>query len=222
MIQKANTIVTEEELEQKTQETATSEKVPFTVTDPKVSEEETPKVEGGYPTEQYPKVSEDTLKEIGSAAATKEMSQNSELNNVKFDNLVKKNSSRALLKIKSAKLLDFFPDEIVIETTKINISLRDYFFMRRLHTISIEDISDIFVETTPFYATLKIVDKDFIENSVEVPFLKKDDAKRARRLIQGLVTAYKEGVDLTSLPDEGLVAKLEVLGSAGEVENISP
>jgi hypothetical protein len=46
--------------------------------------------------------------------------------------------------------------------------------MRRLHTISIEDISDIFIETTPFYASLKIVDKDFVENSVEVQFLKKE------------------------------------------------
>lgn len=220
MVQKSHTIVTNEDLEQENQENALPENAGFEVTDARVSEEKTPAIEGGYPTDNYPKASEQTLKDIGVAEATKERSQQADLNTSKFNNLVQKNSSRTLYKLKSAKILDFFPSEIVIETTKVNVSLRDYFFMRRLHTVSIEDISDVFVETTPWYATLKIVDKDFIENSVEVQFLRKNDAKKARRIIQGLVTAFKEGINIATLPDESLLEKLEALGNAGEVEKM--
>lgn len=183
-------------------------------------EEEILSVEVGHPASEYPALPEKKLKEIGTAEAKKQIKQKAELQADKFENLVIKNSTRTLLRIKSAKLLDFFPSEIVIETNKVNVSKRDYFFMRRLHTLAIKDIEDVFIEETPVYAALKIVDKGFVENVVEVQFLKKDEAKKARRLIQGLVTAYKEGVDVAYLPDEELAEKLEILGDAGEVEKI--
>ena len=51
--------------------------------------------------------------------------------------------------------------------------------------------------------------------------MKKNDAKKARRIIQGIIAAHKEGVDLSSLAEEGLVEKLETLGGAGDIESMS-
>jgi hypothetical protein len=220
MVPDEQTIVTNEELEKKNEAHSVKQEVPFAVTDAQVSEEKNPAVAGGFPTENYPKASNEALKNIGEAEAVKESAQKFTLNTNKFNTLVKNNSTRTLLRIKSAKILDFFPSEVTIETTKVNVSQRDYFFLRRLHTVAIEDIEDVFVETTPIYATLKIVDKGFVENTIQVQFLKKNDAKKARRIIQGLVSAFKEDIDIATLPKEGLVEKLETLGSAGEVENI--
>lgn len=199
MVPKAQTIVTNEDLEE--QKPTESAKV-------------------GYPSNDYPHVSDEALKQIGEAEATKEKAQQNDLNISKFENLVKRNDTTTLLHIKSVKPLDFFPSNITIDINKINISKRDYFFSRHLHTIPVENIQDVFVEMTPFYATLKIIDKGFVENTIEVSYLKKREAKSARRIIQGLITAFKEGIDLASLPDEGLLKKLEVLGSAGDAESV--
>lgn len=161
-----------------------------------------------------------TLKDIGVAEATKKQAEQKDLNTGRFENLVKENSTKTLLRVKTIKLLDFFPDEITIDINKVNVSKRNFFLSRHLHTIPIENIQDVFVEMTPFYATVKIVDKGFVDNTIEVQFLKKEDAKRTRRIIQGLITAYKDGVELASLSSEGLVEKLETLGSAGDVESV--
>lgn len=156
----------------------------------------------------------------GQAEAVKSQAKEVEMNTSKFENLVIQNSTQTLLKIKSVKPLDFFPSEITIDINKVNISKRDYFFSRHLHTIPVENIQDVFIEMTPFFSTIKIIDKGYVENTVEVHFLRKSDAKKARRIIQGLITAFKEGIDLATLPNEGLVAKLETLGDAGAVENL--
>lgn len=212
------TIVTNDDLEKQDEANSMSPVAPFIVEDAHVSQGKTPSIEGGYPTENYPKVSDETLKKIGEAEAKKTRATEADLNTKKFENLVTKNSTKTLLQIKSAKPLDFFPAHITIDINKVNISKRDYFFSRHLHTIPVENIQDVFVEMTPFFATIKVIDKGYVENTIEVPFLKKEDAKKVRRVVQGLITAYKEGVDLASLPDEDLVAKLEILGDAGAAE----
>jgi hypothetical protein len=220
MVPDEQTIVTNEDLEKQNEAHSVDQKPPFLVTDDHVSEEKSPAVSGGYPQQKFPKASESTLKEIGEAEAVKQAAEMRVMNTNKFNTLVKNNSTRTLLKIKTAKILDFFPTEVTIEATKVNVSQRDYFFMRRIHTISVEDIGDVFVETTPLYASLRIVDQHYVENTVDVQFLRKDDAKKARRLIQGLVSAYKEKIDIGTLSDEDLVEKLETLGSAGDVEDV--
>lgn len=215
-MQKTQTIVTEKELNNE----AGIPTVEYSHTHISDHSEKSPALEGGYPVENYPKATDEDLQEIGKAEATKTSAQSSQLNTSKFDTLIKNNSAKPLYTIKTARILDFFPSEVSIERTKVNVSLRDYFFTRRLHTIDIKDIEDVFVQTTPFYATLQIVDKGFVENSVQIQFLRKHDAKKARRIIQGLMSAKKEGIDILSLPQDGLLEKLEALGDAGEVESI--
>lgn len=174
----------------------------------------------GYPQLDYPQVPKNQLDDIGKQEAEKTMAEMYKVQNTKFDNLVK-HVRTVLLKIHTKKPFDFFPDELTITTMKISLSLRFWFLIRKVQSIEIKDITDISVETTPIYATLHILQKDKVKESITVKFLMKQDAKLARRIIAGLMVAHKEGIDFTAIPEDGLRQKLETLGEASEVETLS-
>lgn len=133
----------------------------------------------------------------------------------KLDELVE-HSQKSLLRIKTAIPLNPFPTEVIVDINKVHIVLKEFFASEHIHGILIKDISDVLVETNPFFATLKIIDIGFTDNSIDVEYLRRKDAIRARKIIQGLVIAHKYGVDLSKIEDENLCNKIEELGS---VEN---
>ena len=138
-------------------------------------------------------------------------------NERKLDVLVKK-SSQVLLNVKSVFPFDLFPDNLTIDSNKVNVVTKAFFASGRVHSIYIEDVYDVFVEAGPIFATLKIVDKGFVENLVEVKYLKKNEAYKARRIIQGLVVAVKDKIDLAGLEGEDFARKIEELGKATEAK----
>lgn len=93
--------------------------------------------------------------------------------------------------------------------------------MRKIQSIEMREIHQVFVETTPWYATLRIISKGRNLNDVKILFLKKEDAKKARRLIEGLLVALTEGVDLSSVPDEEIMKEVEKIGEAEKIEHAS-
>ena len=121
-------------------------------------------------------------------------------------------ANHKLLEIKNIFPFDLFPDTVSIERNQVNVVHKIFFLSERRHSIAIKDITDVFVETSIFFATLKIIDTGFVENQIKVGFLKRNDAMKARRIIQGLVIADKENIDITKLDDDKLVEKLEELG----------
>lgn len=133
-------------------------------------------------------------------------------NSKKFEQLAN-NANRVLLKIRSVFPFDLFPDEITIDPVKVNIVTREFFLSSTIHSIYIKNILDVIVDCSPFFATLKIMYEGFGPNTVNVKFLKKDEAQKARRIIQGLAVAAKEGVDLTKLKTEDIISKAENIGS---------
>lgn len=107
---------------------------------------------------------------------------------------------------------DLFPDTVVIDTRKVSILNKEFFWSGRTQSIMIKDVRDVLVETSPFFAKLTVVDKGFTENSVSLRFLKKSDALKARRIIQGLIIAADQNIDLTKLKPEEVGQKVEELG----------
>lgn len=138
------------------------------------------------------------------------------LDTKKLDDLAQK-SQEPLLKIRTAIPLDPFPNEIIIDTNKINIIIRYFFASAHIHSVFIKDVSDVIVETSLIFSTLKLVDVGFTENSIDMSFLRNKDAIKARKIIQGLVVAQKNGVDLAKYEGEDLVLKLEQIGTAWTV-----
>lgn len=122
-------------------------------------------------------------------------------------------SKRVLLKTSSIFPFDLFPDEITIDETKVSIVYHEFFFSDEVHSITIDMIKDIDVETGPLFATLKIVPDGYPGRPMELRFLKKKDAIKARQIIQGLIIARKHGIDPTKIQSEDFLEKIELMGT---------
>ena len=135
----------------------------------------------------------------------------------KIDELVQ-SSKRTLFRCSAVWPFDLFPNELSIDTTQVNIKQKVFFDTAKVMSIPIKNVADVIVTTSPFFATLQIIDSSYVQNNIQIPFLKKRDAEEARRIIQGLFVASKEGVDLLRLDATGVKRKLEEIGKA-EFEN---
>lgn len=130
----------------------------------------------------------------------------------KMDKLVE-NSNKILFRTSAVFPFDLFPDEVVVDPYQVNIIHRSFFGNERIHGAAIKDIEDVFVDTGPLFAALRIVDKGYVENVITIKYLPRKDAIKARRIIQGLVLASKEGVDMSQVDIETLVKKTEAIGT---------
>lgn len=131
--------------------------------------------------------------------------------NSKFNTLVSE-AENVLLKIQTVFPFKLFPTYIIITPTKIDIVDQTFFFSEHVHSIMIKDVSDIMADTALFFSDLKIVDRWYTENIITISWLWKDEALKARDIIQGLITSDKAGVDIVSLDQYHLSEKAEYLG----------
>ena len=134
-------------------------------------------------------------------------------NNAADLNLLSDTRSQVLLRVRAFFPFDFFPDEVIVDTNRVNVIKRNFFLSERVHGIPVANILDVFVEHGPIFAALKIVDSGFIENEIEVNYLRKEDAEKARELIQGLIDVKKQGIDLAKVDHRNIEKQLEELGS---------
>lgn len=137
---------------------------------------------------------------------------NKETARMKLENLLEKTDT-ILLNIKTVFPFVLFPTILVIDLNKVDIVHQEFFFSDRRHCIEIKDIADVYVDTSLIFASLKIVIKDMRQKIISISYLKKREAKKARKIIQGLITAHREQIDLITLKDEHLLDKIEALGS---------
>lgn len=125
--------------------------------------------------------------------------------------LVKK-SNRIIVSICSHKFpIDLFPDTINVEEGRVTVIDRDFFFSSHVHSVDIKDISNIFINTTPFFAQLVIVSKTFTENEIRIRNLRKEEAVFVRRIIEGLRIFKEKQIDTSVYTKEELIIKLQEL-----------
>lgn len=125
--------------------------------------------------------------------------------------LVKK-SNRILLSISTHKFpFDFFPDVLNVEEGRITVITRNSFFSSNVHSVDIKDISNIFINLTPFFAQLVIVSKTFAKNEIRIRNLWKKEAIFARRLVEGLRVFEENQIDTSKYTKEELITKLQEL-----------
>lgn len=142
---------------------------------------------------------------------TSDISEHKE-NSKKLEEMVRM-SEEPLLQIQTVFPFVIFPNEVIVDVNKISIIFRQFFDSKQIHSVLIKDVSDVIVETNPFFATLKIIDIGYTENSIDINYLKKSEGGLARRIIQGLVMIHKHGIDLTKIDRKDLLEKIESLGT---------
>jgi len=120
--------------------------------------------------------------------------------------------SRPLYVLTGVWPFDFFPTKIVIDRKKITFRDQLFFFTSQSQSILIADVMSVMVDTGLLFSSLSVIDRHFPQDTIVVKYLRDHEAKKARRLIQGLILADKENIDLTNVPDDQLIEKLEEIG----------
>lgn len=122
------------------------------------------------------------------------------------------NSTTVIYKTKTIFPFVFFPNEIIVTLSDVSVVFGKFFTSREIRTVSISKIAEVIVTTGFMFAQLRIIDIEFSQLTMEIDYLDMNEALKAKRLIQGLLFATKEGVDLTKVHDDDLVGKIEELG----------
>lgn len=128
-------------------------------------------------------------------------------------NALHTSSDKILLECSAVFPFQLFPDKIIIDLHKVNLIYKYLPWSHTTQSIYIDDVAEVDISTGLFFATIKITDKFFTHVDNKITFLKKSDASRARRIIQGLIVIIREKIDIDRLSDEQLVAKIEDIGS---------
>lgn len=125
-------------------------------------------------------------------------------------------SRKILLRLKAVFPFNFFRDEIIIDLSKVSINQRIFFRTGNIRSVAYEDIFEVTTNYSLIFASLSIVDRFYQQMPLEIPYLWKKDALRARRVIQGVMIAKKEKININDVPQHLLLEKVETLGRARE------
>jgi hypothetical protein len=181
----------------------------------KLGKEKPKKVERGTAKEGVPEYGKKVQSE-GEHDAYKDIVKEETKQHEMVENIINK-SNHVLLHIKAVFPFDLFPNELIIDLTKVTFIMKEFFGSGTMEAVYIKDIADVIVETGPAFSTLRIVDISFGANKHIIHYLKRSEAFKAREIIEGLITANKEGVDLTKLEGEDVINAITKLSGMQKI-----
>lgn len=123
------------------------------------------------------------------------------------NDLVKK-SNRRIISISSLFPWDIFPNTIAVEESRVTFKFNQ-FLSSQSHSIDIKDISNVFIESSLFFATLEVVSRTYIQNDTKIGNLNKTEAKKVQRIIEGLRTFAANNVNTSHYEIDQLISKIE-------------
>lgn len=147
----------------------------------------------------------------GADEAVRILVTKSEIDKKAIENMVQ-NSNKILMRISSIFPFDFFPSHMTVESTRITVIHRQL-FSSQVHSVDIKDISNIFINTTIFFAQLEVVSSTFEDNEIHLNKLWKKDAILMRRIVEGLRQFVKQNIDMSVFSTEELLSKLKELST---------
>jgi len=123
-------------------------------------------------------------------------------------------STLPLLTIRTVFPFRFFPAVLTLDREKLTISDHFFFFGKQVENFLAKDIVSVTSTENGFFANLTFVSGMRINRKVSISYLWKDDAKRFRRILEGLLIASREGINTMNISDAELIKKLEEIGAS--------
>lgn len=157
--------------------------------------------------EQSESTSNKTLEKEGKDEQTKNQATKKELDRQTVRDLVKM-SNRCIISIAPQFPWNIFPNTIDIEEDRVTFTFRQ-FLATQSHSVDIKDISNIFIESSFFSATLQVVSHTYIQNDIKIGHLDRKKAEKVRRIIEGLRTFIKHNINTSNYEVDELIAKIE-------------
>jgi hypothetical protein len=151
--------------------------------------------------------SNNILKQEGKDKQTKDQATKKEKDKQKLVDLVKK-SNRCIITISSLFPWDLFPSTITVEESRVTFTFRQ-FLSSQSHSVEIKDISNVFIESSLFFATLQVVSRTYVKNDIKIGYLSRKKAQKVQRIIEGLRTFIENHINTSNYEIDELLAKIE-------------
>ncbi|HEY5549805.1 MAG TPA: hypothetical protein VIK37_01210 [Candidatus Saccharimonadales bacterium] len=107
-----------------------------------------------------------------------------------------------------------FTDTVSIDRQKLTIVHRSFFRTSSTISVQIDDVQIAKVDVGPFFGSVHLASKYFVDNIQSINFLKRADAIRIQRLLQGYMIAHHRKIDCASIDNDQLVVLLNDLGQS--------
>lgn len=154
-----------------------------------------------------PQSTDQALKEEGKNEQTINEATKKEEDKQTINDLVKK-SNRCIISISSLFPWTLFPNTIQVEESRVTFIFRQL-FASQSHSVNIKDISNVFIQSSPFFSTLQIVSRTFVQNDITIGHLDVKKAARVQMVIEGLRTFAENNIDTSNYEINELIAKIE-------------
>lgn len=142
----------------------------------------------------------------GIDAHTRTASEKNEADKQMVNDLVRK-SNRRIIRISSSFPWSFFPDTVDIEESRVTFKFSQ-FLSSQSHSVDIKDISNVFIESSMFFATLQVVSRTYVQNDIKIGHLNKKKAILVQRIIEGLRTFSEHNINTSNYEIAELIAKI--------------
>ena len=119
-------------------------------------------------------------------------------------------SNRIIASASSMFPWDFFPSTINVEETRVTIIHRQL-LSSQVHSVDIKSISNVFINTDLFFASITIVSSTFKENSIKIMKLRKHQAILTRRIIEGMRMFVEKDINTSKYSVQELIGQLKEL-----------
>ncbi len=154
--------------------------------------------------------------EAGVDEHTKRVATKIEDDALAIDDLVKK-SNRTIISITSIFPWDFFKNTIEVEESRVIFKF-DQYLSSQTHSVDIKDISNVFLESSMFFATLQVVSRTFVQNDIKIGKLNIAKAKKVQSIIEGLRTFAENKINTANYEIDELIEKIGEFHSDPQVE----
>lgn len=105
-----------------------------------------------------------------------------------------------------------FPDMITVDRQKLTIVYKQFFQAHQTIGVPLENVKNIQADIGPFLGSLTITSDQFINNTQTISCLSRHEAKNIQQLVQGIVAAISEGIDIGKIETGQLKELLSKLG----------
>lgn len=119
-----------------------------------------------------------------------------------------------LITITSIFPFDLFPNTISVDRTKVNIQDYYFFFSHRTQSILIKDLITVVIQDSIFFSSIQIVDRFFSQDPIVINHLPKNKAHQLKQIVEGLLVAHREQIDVSRISDRELVSKVQQIGKS--------
>jgi hypothetical protein len=105
-----------------------------------------------------------------------------------------------------------FPDTITVDREKLTVATRYFFKVAKVVSVPIGSISSAEVDVGPFFGSLHMASKFFVQNKYTISFLWRSKALNLQHLLQGFMIAQEKNIDVTDIEKSDLLILLKDLG----------